>query len=164
MTMLSEHFSLAEMTKSSLATRQAIDNTPGAEQVKALRALCENVLEPVRALVREKSGKPLYVSVSSGYRSQQVNRAIGGSIGSQHVLGEAADIEVPGLSNLVLATWIAESSIPYDQLILEHFRDGVPDSGWVHVSHRAKARRQVLRAVRERGTTVYSSGLPPSPD
>lgn len=158
--MLSAHFSLVEMTKSSAAVRLGIDNSPSEAQVKSLRLLCENVLEPARALVRERTGKPLRIAVTSGFRSAQVNRAIGGSITSQHVLGEAADFEVPGVSNLDIARWIAESDIPFDQLILEFHRVGVPDSGWVHVSHRAKPRRQVLTASKVRGTTEYASGLP----
>lgn len=161
---LSPHFTLSELTKSPEAIRLGIDNSPTAKQIEWLRYHCGAVLEPVRALVRERTGKPVFVTISSGFRAAQVNRAIGGSLTSQHMAREreaATDIEVPTVSNLDLARWIADSQIPYDQLILEFHNPAVPDSGWVHVSSReGRPRRQVLHAVRERGTTSYRQGLP----
>ena len=127
---LSEHFSLAEMTKSQTAIRMGIDNSPDSTQIDSLRNLCVVVLEPIRAYMSSTPFSP-----SSGFRSVELNTEIGGSKGSQHCLGEAADIEVPGVSNLSLAWWI-RSHIDFDQLILEYFNPDDPSSGWVHVSVR----------------------------
>ena len=95
--------------------------------------------------------------ISSGYRSPELCIAIGSKITSQHATGNAADLEVPGVDNKELATWIKEN-LEYDQLILEFYRDGEPDSGWVHVSWNSeKNRSNSLRAARdeELGKTVY---------
>jgi len=78
--------------------------------------------------VRDKFGP---VIISSGYRSKELNAAIGGSVTSQHSIGEAADFEVPGLDNKKLADWIKDN-LKFDQLILEFYKDGDPNSGWVH--------------------------------
>ena len=133
--MLSKFFSLNEMTKSRTATRLGIDNQPTEFHIKRMTALCQRVLDPVR----EHYGVPF--SPSSGYRDLDLNSAIGGAKGSQHVLGEAADIEVPGVSNYELAKWI-EINLDYDQLILEFYNASEPDSGWVHVSYKEKGNRK----------------------
>ena len=149
MTQLSANFTLAEMTVSRTASRRGIDNTPPPAAIAALRLLAQHVLQPVR----EHFGKP--VVVTSGYRAPALNRAIGGSASSQHTLGEAADFTVPGVSNLVVARWIA-ANLPFDQLIYEF-----GESGWLHVSYRAgRLREQVLRAEKRNGRTVYLAGLP----
>ena len=124
---LTPHFTLDEMVKSQTALRLGLDNTPDTDEMESLLALCENVLEPVRV----HWDKP--VVVNSGFRSLPVNRAIGSKDSSQHAKGEAADIEIPGIDNLVLYYWIAEE-LDFDQLILE-FYNGEPSSGWVHVSY-----------------------------
>ena len=124
---LTPHFTLDEMVKSQTALRLGLDNTPDTDEMESLLALCENVLEPVRV----HWDKP--VVVNSGFRSLPVNRAIGSRDSSQHAKGEAADIEIPGIDNLVLYYWIAEE-LDFDQLILE-FYNGEPSSGWVHVSY-----------------------------
>jgi hypothetical protein len=152
---LSQHFSLAELTKSSATARHGLDNTPPPKALAALELLCLEVLEPLRSLL----GRPIVIN--SGYRSPEVNRHIGGSSRSQHCLGEAADIECPGVSNLALALHIESGAVPFDQLILEFHDVGDDASGWVHVSHRGAAnRRQVLTAVRVDGVTQYRPGLP----
>lgn len=146
---LSANFTQAEMVLSRTANRRGINNTPDAAAVAALRALAVNVLQPVR----DHFGKP--VVVTSGYRSPALNRAIGGSATSQHVQGEAADFTVAGVSNLVVARWIV-ANLPFDQLIYEF-----GESGWLHVSYRAgRLRKQVLRAEKRNGRTVYLAGLP----
>ena len=91
---LSNNFSLKEMTKSQTALRRGIDNEPGEEEQANLQQLCEQVLQKVR----EHFGKP--VTVNSGYRSPELNKAIGGSTTSDHCKGMAADIEIPGVSNI----------------------------------------------------------------
>ena len=147
---LSPHFTLQEMTKSQTALRLNIENTPNAEQVKSLKALCENVLEPCR-----KHFKRAFVP-SSGFRSKALCKAIGSSAKSQHAKGEAADFEIRTVANIDLAKWIRDN-LEFDQLILE-FYDGIdPNSGWVHVSYRADGnnRKQCLSYDGKR----YVSGL-----
>lgn len=154
-TMLSPHFSLSEMTRSSNAARAGIENIPDAAATTNLTRLCVDVLEPLRALIGRA------VVVSSGYRSPAVNKLAGGSATSQHCKGEAADLEVPGIDNLALAFALVKSGIPFDQLILEFHKVGDPASGWVHVSHKGKGnRRQVLTAMTDGKSTVYMPGLP----
>ena len=95
--------------------------------------------------------------ISSGYRSAELCIAIGSKPTSQHAEGKAADIEVIGVDNKVLAQWIKDN-LEFDQMILEFYRDGEPDSGWIHVSwNSGENRNQTLRASRdeERGTTHY---------
>ena len=84
---------------------------------------------------------------------------MGGSSKSQHCKGQAVDIEVPVTSNYEVAKWI-EENLEFDQLILEFYTPGIPDSGWVHVSYRPDANRaSVLTAMKENGKTVYKPGL-----
>lgn len=153
---LSPHFHLSEFTRSQTATRRGLDNTPSLLVIENLRTLCNEVLEPVRVDFERP------VIVSSGYRSPAVNRAVGGSESSQHCHGQAADIEIPGVSNVDLANWIWRN-LYYDQLILEFYTSGVPDSGWVHVSWRKPCRNQELTARRigkwGRTRTEYVAGI-----
>lgn len=136
--MLSKYFSLREMTKSQTAERNGIRNSPTAEQIEALSALCQNVLDPIR----EQFGP---FTPSSGYRSISLCKAIGSSKNSQHAKGEAADFEVPTVSNRELAEYIL-NNLDFDQLILEYYKDDDPSSGWVHCSYkRIGNRKQVLR-------------------
>jgi len=138
MTMLSEYFSLSEMTKSQTADRLGLENIPSDSQIDDLRNLCINILDPVR----ENYGIPF--SPSSGYRSPELNAAIGSSSTSQHCAGQAADIEVPGVSNIRLAWWI-RVHLDFDQLILEYYKRGESASGWIHVSlNSGSNRHQVL--------------------
>lgn len=150
---LSKNFSLKEMTKSQTALRRGIDNEPGDEEEANLQQLCEQVLQKVR----DHFGKP--VTVNSGYRSPELNKAIGGSTTSDHCKGMAADIEIPGVSNYELADWI-KSNCEFRQLILEFYTPGVPDSGWVHVSYNYEDNeKKVMTALKEDGKTVYKLGL-----
>ena len=143
---LSPHFSLAEVTASQTAVRRGIANDPPQAAIAALKKLCTEVLEPVRL----HFDRP--VIVSSGYRSPELNRAIGGSGSSQHCKGEAADFTVPGVSVLDLAQWI-QRNLNYDQLIYEFGR-------WVHVSYRSgRLRNQELSARRIAGRTQYLPGI-----
>ena len=108
---LSRNFTLQELIKSATAIRRGIDNNPNADQIEKLKALCENILQPVR----DHFGR---VKVTSGYRSPELCQAIGSSINSQHAKAEAADFEVVGTDNAELADWI-KRELEYDQLILE---------------------------------------------
>jgi zinc D-Ala-D-Ala carboxypeptidase len=149
---LSTNFSLSELTKSEAATRLGLDNDPTQEIISSLQALVNHILQPVR----DKFGP---VVVTSGYRSPEVNKAIGGSATSDHCKGQAADFEVLGKDNRELAIWIAEN-MQFTQLILEFYKPGVPDSGWVHCSYDpGNLKRQVLTAEKVNGKTVYSTGI-----
>ena len=145
---LTRNFSLLELTKSDTAIRKGIDNEPNADQVDKLKLLCENILQPVR----DHFGR---VKVTSGFRSVELCTAIGSSVNSQHAKAEAADFECPGVDNAELADWI-HKNLPYDQLILEFYTPGEPNSGWIHCSWIPEGRRaSFLHAYRSEGKTKY---------
>jgi zinc D-Ala-D-Ala carboxypeptidase len=150
---LTKNFTLEEMTKSETALRYDIDNTPNEQEISAMKLLAEKVLQPVR----DHFGKG--VKVNSGFRNQDVNQKVGGSRNSDHIRGQAADIEIPGIPNAELAEWIKDN-LQFNQLILEFYTPGVPDSGWVHVSYIPEDnKKQVLTATKKNGKTVYLQGL-----
>jgi zinc D-Ala-D-Ala carboxypeptidase len=152
MVTLSKNFTLTEFTKSQTALRLGIDNTPSEEHLAAAKLLFENVVQPVR----DHFGPTV---INSGYRGPALNEAIGGAATSQHCRGEAVDIECPGVPNHKVAEWI-QNNLEYDQLILEFYTLGIPDSGWVHVSYIPEGnRKQSLTAVKQDGKTVYLQGL-----
>jgi uncharacterized protein YcbK (DUF882 family) len=144
---LSPHFSLAELTISQAASRRGIKNVPNAAALASLKALCINVLEPIRA----HFDRP--VIISSGYRAPAVNKAVGGSTTSAHCFGQAADFTVPGVSNFELCGWI-ERNLNYDQLIYEF-----GESGWVHVGYGGKMRNMELSYKRIKGRAVPVTGI-----
>ena len=134
---LSKHFSLEELCKSQTATRLGINNLAKDKNVITnLKKICENILEPIR----ENYGIPF--SPNSAYRSPKLNNAVGSSHKSQHLKGQAVDIEIPSIDNYELAQWI-RNNLDFDQLILE-FYNGEPSSGWVHVSFAEENRKQLL--------------------
>ena len=150
---LSKNFTLSELTKSQTAVRKNIKNEPSTAHVENLIHLAETVLQPVR----DHFGKP--VVISSGYRSPELCEAIGSSSKSQHARGEAADFEIMGVDNMQLATWINKNT-DFDQLILEFYEPGDPNSGWVHCSAvREGSRAQVLKATKVGGKTKYENIL-----
>ena len=135
---LSKHFTLSEMEKSQTAVRKGISNKAGSGEIKNLTDLCYEVLEPVRI----KFDKP--VIITSGYRSPELCEAIGSKSTSQHAKGQAVDFEIAGVSNLQVALWI-QNNCDFDQLILEFWKEGEPNSGWVHCSYKdGSNRKQVL--------------------
>ena len=145
---LSRNFTLQELTKSDTAIRKGIDNNPNADQVEKLKLLCERVLQPVR----DHFGR---VKVTSGFRSPELCAAIGSSVNSQHAKAEAVDFEVLGVDNAEVADWIY-TNIRTDQLILEFYTPGEPNSGWIHASYvEFNPRAQYLRAYREDKKTKY---------
>ena len=149
---LTRNFSLLELTKSDTAIRKGIDNNPNADQVEKLKLLCENILQPVR----DHFGR---VKVTSGFRSPELCTAIGSSVNSQHAKAEAADFECPGVDNTELADWI-HRELSYDQLILEFYTPGEPNSGWIHCSWIPEGRRaSFLHAYRSEGKTKYKPVL-----
>ena len=150
---LSQNFWLSELTKSSTADRLSISNEPGIEEIVNLTVLAHHVLQPVR----EKFG---VITVNSGYRSPQLNGKVGGSKTSQHCFGEAADFEQLGTPNGEVSTWISKE-LDFDQLILEFYTKGKPNSGWVHCSFKKDGsnRRKIMTALRVNGKTQYKQGL-----
>jgi zinc D-Ala-D-Ala carboxypeptidase len=152
MVTLSKNFTLQEYIKSQTALRQGIDNTPNDEHLASAKLLFENLVQKVR----DHFGPTV---INSGYRGPELNAAVGGAATSQHCRGEAVDIECPGIPNYDVAKWI-EDNLDYDQLILEFYTPGIPDSGWVHVSYIPEGnRKQSLTAMKEDGKTVYKPGL-----
>ena len=124
---LSEHFRLSEYTRSATARRLGIKNEVSSQQLSNLVLLCRYVLEPLRA----RFGQPIYVN--SGYRSQELNRAVGGAVKSFHLYGRAADIRAANLSdNNKLYALIKELRLPVHELLKEQVIKGIPT--WIHVA------------------------------
>ena len=145
---LSRNFTLLELIKSDTAVRKGINNNPNAGQIEKLKDLCENILQPVR----DHFGR---VEVTSGYRSVDLCMAIGSSANSQHAKAEAAVFECVGVDNAELADWIKDN-LPYDQLIVEYYTPGEPNSGWIHCSCIPdQPRASFLWAYRSEGKTKY---------
>jgi hypothetical protein len=146
---LSPNFTLAEFTASATAAAHRIDNTPNAQQIAAMRLLCLHVLEPLRVHYG------MAVRVTSGFRSPKLCLAVGSSVSSQHAKGEAVDFEIAGVDNVSVATFIRDR-LPFDQLILENYVRGQPNSGWIHVSYKeGRLRKDVLTYSRR----AYFKGL-----
>ena len=145
---LSRNFTLQELIKSDTAVRLNIDNNPNANQIEKLKALCENILQPVR----DHFGP---VTVTSGFRSPNLCVKIGSSVNSQHAKAEAVDFECVGVDNAEVADWV-HVNLETDQLILEYYTPGEPNSGWIHASFvEFNPRRQYMRAYREDKKTKY---------
>ena len=145
---LSRNFTLQELIKSDTAVRLDINNNPNSGQIEKLKALCENILQPVR----DHFGR---VKVTSGFRSEQLCIKIGSSVNSQHAKAEAADFEVIGTDNAELFDWIKDNLQP-DQLILEFYTPGEPNSGWIHCSWvEGTPRASYLHAYKSEGKTKY---------
>jgi hypothetical protein len=124
---------------------------PNMTAIDNLQLLVDNVLQPVR----DHFGP---VVVTSGYRSPEVNKAIGGSASSDHCKGMAADFEILGVPNRDVAQWIIEN-LKTKQTILE-FPGANPNDGWIHVSYdRSDLKCQVLTAKKIGGKIVYLPGL-----
>lgn len=142
------YFTITEMTQSDTAKRLGINNTPNDTARLNLINLVENILDPLRS----EYGKPIIVN--SGYRCKKLNNAVGGSSTSQHLAGEAADIESAGRSrkeNEKLFNLIISLGLPFDQLVNEYNFD------WVHVSFSSSRRRgQILEAKKQNGKTIYT--------
>ena len=149
---LSEHLNLAEVTRSETAKRKGISNMPTPEHLENFKNLAINIFEPIR----KHFGKPIHIS--SGYRSKQLNTAIGGSLTSQHCSGEAIDIDMDGSANGITNKQVFDyikQYLNFDQLIWEFGTSTNPD--WVHVSYKTngKQRKQILKAVKQGGKTSY---------
>ena len=151
---LSANFSMKEFVASSTAKRRGIDNNPSLQHAEAALELFENIVQPIR----DHFGTSIFLS--SGYRSDALNKAIGGSKTSQHSKGEAVDIDMDdrkGPENEDVFHYIREN-LPFDQLIWEFGDSKRPD--WVHVSYKkgGPQRGQILAAKRNsKGKTYYET-------
>ena len=144
---LSNNFTLQEMVHSYTAVKKGILNEPNEAQIENMRILCENVLQPLRDALGP-------IHIRSGFRSVELNTAIGGSSSSQHcaLKGAASDIDM-GKRNAEVFNYIKEN-LEWDQLIWEFGTDENPS--WVHVSyHEGHNRKQILKAVKQAGRTKY---------
>ena len=148
--MISEHISYKEATYSSTALRRGLDNTPNDEQLKCMEEVAENVFEPLRKWV----GGP--IKINSFFRGKPVNTAIGGSKSSQHMKGQAMDIDdtFKHKTNAEMYYYVKEN-LDFDQMIWEFGDDENPN--WVHisyVSHRPNRKRLTV-AFKKNGRTRY---------
>jgi hypothetical protein len=146
---ISQHLVLAELIRSESAKRHGINNMPTPEHIENLKALAENIFEPIRTEFRV----PIYIS--SGYRSKELNKFVKGSATSQHCKGEAIDIDMDGhthnITNKDIFDFIV-AKLPFDQVINEF------NYAWIHVSYKKNGpqRKQVLKAVKNNsGGTIY---------
>ena len=134
---LSRNFSLNELTYSSTARANKVDNVPDRWELENLKKLCHDILQPIR----DKYGNSIFVT--SGYRNPILNRLVGGASNSQHMLGEAADLTTGSKSsnkklfNMILQM-IKDGEITVGQLISEK------DCSWIHISLPCKRVNQVL--------------------
>lgn len=141
-------FWLSEFLQSDTASRLQLDNTPLPSEMANIR----NLLAPGMQSVHDCLAQPVFVS--SGYRSPEVNRAVGGAKNSQHTQGQAADFKSPSFGMpITIARYLMghQSQVRFDQLICE--------GTWVHVSFAAKPRGEVLTAHFGPGGTTYTPGL-----
>ena len=149
---ISEHLDLSELIRSESAKRLGLSNMPTPDHIINLKVLAENIFEPIRAHFR----CPIYIS--SGYRSAELNQAIKGAKTSQHLKGEAIDIDMDqspnGITNEMVFNYIC-MKLDFDQLIWEHGNTVNP--AWVHVSYKKNGpqRHEILRAVMVDGGTKY---------
>jgi hypothetical protein len=157
---ISPNLNLYEITRSDTAKRQGIDNTPTFDHLENFKLLAEKVFEPIR----EHFNVPIFIS--SGYRSKELNKAMGGASKivngvyvptSQHCKGQAIDIDMDGINSDVTNKMVFDyikDNLEFDQLIWEFGTDSNPD--WVHVSYaKSGNRNQKLKAVRSKGKTRY---------
>jgi zinc D-Ala-D-Ala carboxypeptidase len=134
--MISEHISFEEATQSPTVKRLGIDNTPDDVVLYRMKVVAEECFEPLRKWY----GKP--IKINSFYRSPELNKAVGGSVNSQHCKGEAIDMSAGSKEeNIKLFDW-CKSNLIFDQLINEY------DFSWVHISFRSKDNRNQTLVIK----------------
>lgn len=144
---ISDHISYAEGIVSATGERLGIKNTPPAAVLANMKTTAEKILEPLRS----HFGLPIVII--SFYRCPALNKAVGGASSSQHMTGEAMDLRATGaVSNADLFEYI-KNNLPFDQLIWEFGTDQEPS--WVHVSYSSRPRKNVLKAFKQKGKTIY---------
>jgi zinc D-Ala-D-Ala carboxypeptidase len=155
---VAKYFQVKELVRSDLAVRRGLKNWFESDQhLQSAVYLARQILAPLQ----DQFGP---FSPNSVYRCQVLERILKGKRGqwsskSQHARGEAADVEIQGITNRALAEWI-KTYLPFDQLILECYDPAVPGSGWVHVSAvEGKNRGQVLSYILQEEQWAYVPGL-----
>jgi len=145
---ITKNLTLQELIHSNTAKAKGIDNSPTNEHLRNLIEIANNIFQPLR----DGIGKP--IRISSGYRSEKLNKAVGGSKTSQHNKGQALDlVATTGFTNKDIFDYI-KKNLEFDQMIWEFGTDKNPD--WVHVSYnKGKNRKQVLKAIKKDGKTLY---------
>ena len=118
---LTANFTLEELTRSDAAARNGWDNTPNEAEIENLKRLAM-LLQQVKTAV---DGKP--IMINSGFRSKQVNDSVGSKDYSQHRIGCAADLRVPGMTPRQVVEACIANGVPFDQIILEF-------DSWTHIS------------------------------
>jgi len=157
-TQLSRNFSLHEAEKSHTATRLGIDNSVPQSCMANVTRVAQHILQ----YPRDRFGYP--ITPSSWYRSPALNAAIGGAKKSQHMTGCAVDFEVPLVDNLELFEWMISGGVPvFDQMILEHYVPGDPNSGWIHASIVAGVENNRMEALKTDGKGGYAPYREPKP-
>ena len=148
--MISKHVSLREGVFSQTATRRDLDNTPNEEQLENMKLVAEKVFEPLREWV----GGP--IKINSFFRGLPLNTAIGGAKSSQHMKGQAMDIDdtFGHATNAEMYNWVKEN-LDFDQMIWEFGDDKNPN--WVHISYVSpeKNRNRCLLAYKDKGRSKY---------
>ena len=144
---LSKNFVLSEITRSNTATRLGISNEPSKKHLANMQVLITELIQPMRDALGP-------IRISSGYRSPQLNRAIGGSAKSQHCKGQALDLQFwknGEMCNQEIYNWVINSGLKFDQMINEF------DFAWIHISLKEKNnRKEVLEAYKDKdGDTAY---------
>lgn len=151
---ISKHISYAEATKSQTAVRYGKDNTPNTQQLAAMKLVAQKVFEPVR----EHFKKP--IAVTSFFRSKSVNVLSGGSDTSQHLTGQAMDVDADllgGVTNADIFHFVRKN-LDFDQLIWEFGDSEQP--AWVHFSYCTTGnRKQILKAVKNGYQTLYKTWI-----
>jgi len=150
---LSKNLTLKEAVKSNTATRLGIDNTPSQWEINNLTAIADHIFQPIR----DHFGVP--IGVSSGFRCRDLNKAIGGSKYSQHMIGEALDIDADiygKVTNADIFNYI-KKNLEWDQMIWEFGNDEEPN--WVHVSYKESGvnRKQIRKAMRDSKGVYYTT-------
>ncbi len=141
---LSKNFKLKEFTRSAVAHRNGIDNTPNSEQLRNIKELVEDLLQPLR----DRIG--CVITINSGFRCKHLNSLVGGAYKSQHTFGKASDIDVSCMP-LQEVFKIITNEFEFDKVILEF-------GEWIHVSYaKGKNRKIVLIAKKVNGVTVYKN-------
>jgi phosphoribosylaminoimidazole (AIR) synthetase len=143
---LSKNFVLSEITHSNTAKRLGINNEPNKEHLYNMQILIKELIQPMRDALGP-------IRISSGYRSPQLNRAIGGSSKSQHCKAQALDLQFwkqGKMCNQEIFNWVLETKVEFDQMINEF------DYSWIHISYvQDNNRNQVLEAYKKGKKTAY---------
>jgi hypothetical protein len=145
---LSDDFKLWEFVTSTTADQNGIINIPNQTETVHLRTLCKKILQPARKVLG-----PL--KISSGFRSEKLNKLVGGATNSDHRFGYAADVIPFNVSTRKLAEWIVKNCREFDQVILEF--GTISNPNWIHVSAAPTNRKQVLRAIYKDKKIVYQT-------